>query len=502
MQLSKSDYLLYLKHPAWLWLKKNEPRRLPKPDAALQAVFDAGYLFESYAEKLFPGGIKLNWEGYQQYLDLPMRTNEAILSGAKTIFQGRLVAGEITCIFDVIQFVGKNTVDLFEIKSSTEVRTYHEHDLAFQTVVLEDCGYTVRNIAVVHVNKEYVRQGEVKAEEITHVDDVTKHVKARLKPTRENIAEALEVAKAKEMPNPSPAVCGLNCTNEWLDIYKDLKGIKNGDGSIFDIYHPKAELIAKLEEAGIEKLKDIPEDFEGLSDKQREQLVAIHKKQITINKVKIGKFLAKLEYPLYFLDYETLSSVVPYFDGHKPFQQVPFQYSLHIIEAPGAELKHVEYLHGENSDPTVPLSKSLQENIGTDGTVLVWWESFEKGRNDAMGQMLPEFRQFYRQLNARVVDLIEPFFKFYYVDARFGGSASIKDVLPVIAPDLSYKDLDIQEGNSAQRLWMEAVLDEKHPEHKEKILKDLWKYCKLDTLAMVRIWEFLEKLEPKQPTLL
>ena len=186
-----------------------------------------------------------------------------------------------------------------------------------------------------------------------------------------------------------------------------------------------------------------------------------------------------------------MSSVVPYFDGHRPYQDVPFQYSLHVMQSPGAEVQHYEYLHSDNSDPVEQLSKRLSQDIGPKGSVLVWWESFEKSRNDEMGEMLPKYKKFYQDVNDRVIDLIVPFFDSYYVDKRFGGSASIKDVLPVLAPKLSYKELGIQEGRAAQRDWMGAVLDGEHPDEKDKILSDLLKYCDLDTLAMVEIYKKL-----------
>jgi hypothetical protein len=275
-------------------------------------------------------------------------------------------------------------------------------------------------------------------------------------------------------------------------------GIKDGDGSIYDLYSPSAELILALEDAGIRNMLDVPNDFD-LGKKREWQLKAAKEDKLCIDEQKIKKFLSEIKYPIYFLDYETMMSVVPYFEGHKPYQQVPFQYSLHILEKPGSELKHVEYLHKENSCPVKQLSESLKENIETEGSVIVWNQAFEMGCNEDMAVMHPEFKEFYKNVNSRVVDLMVPFFNFWYVDKRFGGSASIKSVLPVLCPDLSYKDLDIPEGAAAQRLWMEAVLDGKRDGEKEKILKDLWDYCGLDTLAMVRIWEFLENLFEKEP---
>lgn len=495
MQITKSDYLLYLNHPAWFWLKKNDPKKLPKPDAALQAIFDAGYLFEAYAEKLFPDALKLNWDGFEEYRNLPKKTQEAIISGAKTIFQGRFETNEATCIIDVVDFKNKNTLDLYEIKSTSSVKSVHEHDLAFQTIVLEDSGYKVKKIAIITVNGKYVRSGEINPKDITTVTDVTEKVRKRIDSTRENIKKAIKVAKESTMPDPSPSKCGPSYTAEWINIYKSLKGIKKGDGSIYDIYSPSATLIGKLEEAGLKRMSDVPVDFLGLTDKQRWQIKATKKDKIFIDKERIKEFIDKVKYPIYFLDYETLSSVIPCFDGHRPYQQIPFQYSLHVIDGPGKNPRHFEYLHTKKSDPVGPLSESLSNNIGSGGTVLVWWESFEKGCNSAMGELQPKYKKFYESVNSRIIDLIEPFFNYYYVDKDFFGSSSIKDVLPVIVPELSYNNLEITDGSAAQRIWMETVLGKKNNSQKEKIFNDLLAYCNLDTLAMVRIWEFLQKIK-------
>lgn len=499
MQLTKSDFLLFLKHPCWLWLKKHNKSLLPPVDENTQAIFDSGFLFESYAEKLFPDGVKLKWDGYQDYLSLPKRTQEAIASGAKTIFQGRFEANDLTCICDVIEFTREKELNLYEIKSSTKPQTIHEHDLAFQTIVLRALGYQVKTASVVYVNKDYVRNGEVNPHELCMVADITLNVEKRIKATEEDIKRAQDLLEQKVMPDPSPKYCKHNSHYEWTGVYKTLMGIKKGDGSIYDLYSIKPEMVLKLEDLGITKISDIPNDFE-LDKKRAWQLRALKEDQVIIDQKKIDNFLAEIEYPIYFLDYETLSGVIPCFDGYKPYQQIPFQYSLHIIQEPGAEPKHYEYLHKESSDPIPELSKSLSEKIGPKGSVVVWYADFEKSCNETMGKLYPDFKEFYKDINERVVDLIIPFSNYYYVDKRFGGSASIKDVLPVLVPELSHKSLAISEGGSAQRLWMEAVLDGKREGQKEKILKDLWDYCELDTLAMVRIWEFLARLQAKKDT--
>lgn len=442
--------MLFLKHPAWLWVKKNDKSKIPPVDENTQAMFDNGHKFEPYAESLFPEGVTLGFSDYDEYLSLPQRTQDAIDRGDQVLFQPRFEWNEFTCISDIVSFVGEKEVDLYEIKASTSAKPEHEFDLAFQTAVLEGVGLTVRNIYVIHVNNQYVRRGEIEAEKITATTDVTDKVRAKGDLTAKYMPMALDVANSNTMPNPDPSLAKLGSKPEWLTIYEN-------------IFPPEPKIWSADTKPVI----------------QHEA---------------IKQFVGELKYPLYFLDYETLMNLVPYFDGQRPYQQVPFQYSLHILRSPDAELEWREYLHRDASDPARPLTEQLIKDVGTDGTVLVWYEAFEKSRNSELGEMFPEHKEAMEALNERVVDLIIPFKSKWYDDPRFEGSASIKKVLPVLCPELSYKTLGIQEGGSAQRLWMEAVLDGKRIDQKEQILADLLEYCKLDTLAMVEIFRVIQKL--------
>jgi len=488
MILSKSDYTLFLRHPAWAWLKKHDKGKLPPVSANLQAMFDAGYLFESYAEKLFPDGVRVGFKEYGEYLTQPTRTKKAIDDGAKTVFQGRFESNNLTCICDVVTKVDEKTLDLYEIKSSTEAKLIHEHDLAFQMVVLEACGYTVRNIKVLCVNNEYVRHGDIDINQLVSEEDITAVVKERRDDTKDHIGKAIRVLESPTIPDISPVHCGFDSLKEWLEIYRTLTSV--APGSIYDLCRLNVELIEELDERNIRLIKDIPEDIK-LKSQQLLQVQVTKTNTVKIEKAKIKDFLAKFTFPLYFLDYETLSSVVPLFDGQKAYQQVPFQYSLHVMETPGGELKHYGYLHNERTDPILPITASLQSHIGEMGTILVWYESFEKGRNVEMGCTNEMCFTFYEKVNKRILDLMTPFSQGWYADKDFLGSASIKHVLPVLIPELTYADLAIHEGSSAQRIWMETVLEGKHEKEREQILKDLEEYCKLDTFAMVRIYEKL-----------
>lgn len=491
MQLSKSDYTTYLKHPAWLWIKKHAKAMLPAVDPGLQAIFDAGHEFEQYAEALFPGGLTLGFTDYDEYLSLPARTTQALDEGVLTIFQGRFEYEQLTFICDIVHVVDEKEVDLIEIKSSTGAKPEHIVDLAFQMVVLEKCGYTVRNISVIHVNNQYVRDGAIDPKQITAQTDVTEAVKEKREFTLQKIDEALEVIALSECPDTSPLLADPAYFKEWLGIYKHMKKFK--PGSIYDLCQMDANTLQALQDAGISNMKDIPSNFV-LKPKQRLQVEALRMGKPTIHKDKINEFLDSLTYPLHFFDYETLASLVPYFDGMKPYAQYPFQYSLHILDSPDSELRHVEYLHRGNSNPAESVVAAMQSHFGKTGSVIAWNMGFEKGCNDTLAKFVPEAAEFLADINNRMVDLMTPFSSNWYVDADFCGSASIKSVLPVLVPELSYKTLDIQEGATAQRLWMEAALDGKRPNEKEKIFSDLIEYCKLDTLAMVEIYKKLREI--------
>jgi hypothetical protein len=490
--LSKSDYITYLKHPAWLWMKKHAKTLLPPIDAATQAIFDTGHEFEQYAESLFPGGVTLGFSDYDEYLSLPERTTRALDEGVLTIFQGRFEFEQLTFICDIIQVFEGKEVDLIEIKSSTSAKPEHILDLAFQMVVLEKCGYAVRNASVIHVNNQYVRNGTIDAKSITAKTDVTESVRAAQDFTLQKIDEALSVMALNECPDISPLYADSKSFGEWLEIYKHLKSPK--PGSIFDLCQMDAKTLQNLQTNNITLMKDIPADFV-LKPKQRLQVEALQQGHPTIQTDKIQEFINSFTYPLYFFDYETLGSLVPYFDGLRPYQQLPFQYSLHILDSPDAELRHVEFLHRDSSNPAEPLSKALMSHIGDTGTIITWNMGFEKSCNSLLGELLPEYSDFYAKLNDRIVDLMTPFSSNWYVEAGFCGSASIKNVLPVLVPELSHKLLDISDGCTAQRLWMEAILDGKRPDEKEKILSDLLDYCNLDTIAMVEIYNKLKDVK-------
>lgn len=501
MVISKSNYIEFLVHPAYLWLKKFDKNKLPPIDEATQDIFDAGNLFESYVEKLFTDAVKIGFDrkDFNTYNSMPRRTQEAIDSGANVILQGRLEANNTTCIFDVLKRVDGNTFDLIEIKSSSSAKPEHSYDLAFQKEVLEGAGLEIRNTSVIHYNGDYVRQGEIDVEELTIETDITDDVNSLQEVTKEQIKNAFHILDLPKCPDLSPRyinelqVVGTKWKDYWMDVFfyinKDIS-----DSSIYKLCRLDPELIGTLEDMEVEDIKDISEDIENLHPKQLTQIQTTKTGERIVDKEKINEFIEGFEYPLYFFDYETLASVIPMFDGTKPYQGYPFQYSLHILDAPDSELRHEEYLHAENSNPMPQLIEKMKKDFGDKGTILTWNMSYEKKCNERMAEIYPEHSEFLLELNERIDDLMIPFFKQWLVDKDFFGSASVKYVLPVMVPELSYKDLEVSDGMKARRTWTQTVLENKNTWNRDEILKNLSDYCTLDTYAMVRILEELKKI--------
>ena len=230
-----------------------------------------------------------------------------------------------------------------------------------------------------------------------------------------------------------------------------------------------------------------------LSPNQRRQVNIAQSQEIVIDAVALKEMTEGWQPPFYFLDYETINLVFPIHAGFAPYQQMVLQYSLHVVDTEGGVV-HYEFLITEKNDAPTLLLQELQKDIqADDGTVFVWNKSFERTRNEEMARLYPEFADFLKDVNDRMYDLEVPFKSGLYIHPDFKGKSSIKKVLPVLAPDLSYKNLSVQNGSMAFTQWHRLAFDDLSLAERSKIKQDLLEYCKMDTWAMVRIWEILKK---------
>lgn len=486
--LTKSDFIKFLQCYKYLWLYKNRKDLLSKDILPqLEKEFDEGYQVEDYAYLLFPDGMDAMDEDFKTAI---AKTKKLVNAKTPTVFQPTFCVGKLFCRSDIIVYDKKSGKwDLYEVKSSTNVKETHIFDLAFQKVCLEDFGIKVGKISVIHVNNKYVRHGEIDPKKLLKIKDVTEDVKQIAKETKEQIESAWKLLSQSTEPT---AKILKQCDNPYGCPFVDYCWKHVPEHSIYDIWFNEKKL-NKLLDMGVLKLKDVPEEMVTAA-RARRHYTAVKNNKIYIEKDNIKKEIGQLKYPLYFLDYETYSSAVPMFDGYKPYQCIIFQYSLHVQEKPGAKLKHYEFLWDKMSDPTNALSETLSKQIGPTGTTMAWSMSFERARNTEMGERNPKYKKFFEGVNNRMVDLIVSFRQGYYVDRRFQNSASLKNVLPVLVPKLSYKDLGIQEGMAASESWRVMVGPKTDRKKSKQIYDDLLKYCGNDTLAMVEILRVLREV--------
>ena len=435
MPVSKSDYMDFLRHPAWLWLKKHDPSKIPPIDPATEQRMAAGYDFEEYAEKMFPDATKIGFNSSAEYRTMLSRTAEAWKNGAQCVAQGMYQFGELTCITDVLE-ADSDGYTLTEIKSSNKAKPEHVTDLAFQRIVLEANGYDIRKCQVMHANPNYLRDGDIDPKKLTKVTDVTDQVEKILSKTKDDAANAVNVANLDSIPNIDPLLASTGAFADWLEIRKGLEP-KLPENSIYNLPKITHGIAKKLLGQNIETIDEI-QDASSLSHGTGKYWHALSRGYQHIDTVGLRKFIQSIKYPVYYLDYETSANAVPTWDKTSPHQQVPFQYSLHVQRSPNAEIEHFEYLHQDEGCPIDGLLLSLSEHIETEGTILVWSKRFEKKRNEEMALYSPQHANFLSTVNDCVIDLMDPFSDNIITDPAFLGSNSIKDVLPVMAPEFSY----------------------------------------------------------------
>jgi hypothetical protein len=481
--ISKTDYMRYLECPLYGWLAKNKPELVEQEETL---VMKQGNDVEALAHGLFKKGVevKAHYEAGSE------ETMELIKKGEPVIYQAQAMTDKFLARTDIL--VKKSDGwHLYEVKGSTGVKDKYIHDIKFQANAFRLAGIDLKGVNLIYVNNEYVfdKKKGLDLKKLLVVEDLTKDIMEGADAELKEMEEAYKVLTGKERPKPLSLKKKFDYGLTPLMEQEYYKGVP--EYSIYDIRGRFShEKLDELNKRGIVELKDIPAGFR-LNASQWRQINLTKKKGKDVDKKAIKAWLDKLKFPLYFLDYETIQLAIPFYDKTRPWQQIPLQYSLHVVDKPGEKAKHFEFLHTDKSSPFEPIAKTLREHIGDKGTVIAWNSQFEAGRDKEIGEMAPRYRDFMADMNRRMVD-IKLIFKAGYMDYRFNGSVSLKAVLPVLAPKLSYTDLEIQGGGGASEALVELVFG--NGRNKETIKKQLLEYCGRDSYAMVVLWEFLRRI--------
>ena len=481
--VSKSKFLWGSQCRKLLWYAYNAKDQIPQPDAAQQAIFDQGHEVGALAKSLYPGGIEVSAGAtdFEQVLRQSLEATKA----RKPLFEAGFVYNGGFARVDILNPVGKDEWDIIEVKSSTEVKDVNLIDLAFQAFVYNGAGLNIRRCFVMCVNREYVRRGAVDPKKFFKVVDVTKEVSGlsrEIEPQLEDMFSAIRRTQEPEIK------IGPHCSDPYPCPLQDKCWSFLPAGSVFDLYYGGKKCWRLLQD-GVVSLKDIPEDVD-LTDRQTIQRKVALTAQPHIDRKALASFLKRLKYPVSYLDFETFSTAIPLFDGLKPYQQVPFQFSLHRVATLGTAPEHHAFLADGCVDPRPEFLNRLRDNIGDKGTVIVYNEKFEKGVLAKLADAFPDHAGWIENVKHRVVDLLEPFQNFDFYHPEQHGSASIKSVLPVL-PGRSYADLEIKEGGQASLEYLRVHFGDVTEAERCKVRARLERYCGQDTEGMVWIVDAL-----------
>lgn len=483
--LSKSLFVRGLQCHKSLYLDRHHPELRTRPTPELEALWASGHEVGDFARMLFPGGVVVPYEGLSREEQLA-RTREEIDRGTKAIYEATFSHDDVFVKADII-VRNRGFWDLYEVKSSTSVKEHHWDDAAIQYYVLSGSGLPLHKAYLVHVNSSYVREGDIVPEELFVPQDITGIVKEKQASIPEELAE-MRAALRGTMPAVD---IGPHCHDPYPCDFMDHCWKHVPEASVFSL---RGRGIDRwdLYRQGVIRLEDVPLD--SLNRMQRMQVEYFLDRKSHADPVKIREFLGKVRYPACFLDFETFASAIPRFDGTRPYQQVPFQYSLHRIDGKGKEPKHFEYLAQPGMDPRQEIAEKLLCEIPEGACVLVYNMAFEKRVVRELGESIPTLRKRLNAVSGGMIDLMEPFQRRDIYHWRMNGSFSLKTVLPVLVPEMTYEDLAIRDGAMASEAYfaMEEIPD---PAERAKLRAALREYCRRDTLGLVRL---LEKMQAMQ----
>ncbi|MBR3334490.1 MAG: DUF2779 domain-containing protein [Clostridia bacterium] len=495
MYLSKSIYVRVWNCPKGAWIYKYHPEAVPQNESR-EARFRQGDEVGDLARGLFGPSVNVTAHREDGSLDLPRMiadTAAEMEKGTSVICEASFSFEGLYCAVDLLK-KEKGGWAIYEVKSSSDgLQDKYIADVSYQKYVLEHCGVKVTGVYLVCIDTSYVlgEDGVVDPFRFFKINNLWEQASRGAEETVPDVLELAEqTLECEEEPCLEPVEACVGCelfgycmrdlpTPNVFDLYRLQKK------KMIEYYNQGLVTYAELERAGVIK-----------NDKQLRQMdYQLHDKGIYAEKEPLREFLKGLTYPLYFLDFETVMPAVPFCVGTHPFAQIPFQYSLHYIEREGGELKHREFLAESGTDPRRAIAEALCRDIPADACVTAFNKRFECSRLKELAETFPDLSEHLLAIEGNVQDLLDPFQKGWYYRKEIGGSFSIKSVLPAICPDdpeLDYQALEgVHNGTEAMSVYPEIRF--MPPEKQEKARRNLLAYCKLDTLAMVKVWEELKR---------
>ena len=492
--ISKSRYTLYRQCPKALWLKTYKLEEAIVSDA-LQQRFEAGNVVGDLAMGLFGDFTEVTAYTPDGRLDLRKmveETRKCLDEGVDVICEASFFFNGGYCAVDILKKENGGYA-IYEVKSSTDAdKEVYAQDVAYQKYILENNGINVSGTYLVCINSDYVLNGELDIHELFQIQDISEAVANEYPLVKSQVEEAKKMlSNIDEEPNED---LDVHCHKPYDCAFWQYCSRHLPKQSVFNLYRLNFDKKIAHYQQGIITYEQLRE--EELNEKQRMQVECSLNDTIFINNVEIREFLNILSYPLYFLDFETIQPVIPEFQGTHPYQQIPFQYSLHYIEEPNGELKHKEFLGVSGEDPRRALAEQLCKDIPMNVCTTAYNKAFECTRLKELAETYPDLSEHLLNIRDHIIDLLVPFQSGWYYVPAMGGSFSIKSVLPALFPndpELDYHNLEGCVHNGGEAMNIFPKIKDMSPEDQQAARHSLLKYCELDTYAMVKVWEKLKE---------
>jgi predicted RecB family nuclease len=493
MKISKSKFMAGVQCLKRLYLQVHEPELATQPDGTIDAIIEQGNEVGLLARELFPGGIEVDSSGG---LGQAIRSTKELVANPEVpaIFEGAFEYQGVIVKTDILQRRNENHWRLVEVKSTADLKEHHLEDVAIQSYVLSRSGLKLASVWLAHVNREYVLEGEaVDPRQFFLLRNLTRRAQQLQPALTFQLRSQFRVLAMPEAPDlPTGPHCTHPVTCEFFD--RCNPPLPNDHVGYLPRLHASA--MEQLEELGVESVHDIPADFE-LSEIQRRACDTMQTGQPWFSAELKGEF-ESLKYPHYFMDFETVNPAIPRFRGMHPYDHLPFQWSVHVQTQPGAAPEHFEFLAMDGGDPRPVFIASLCEALGQHGNIVVYNEQFESQRLWELAGWLPEYTQRIRDIQRRLWDLLPVVRKQVYHPA-FGGSFSLKAVLPALVLEMTYEGMEVPNGQAAGVAWQAMIGGDCSEGERQSKRQALLDYCGQDTLALVRLLEALQTAAPPKP---
>jgi Domain of unknown function(DUF2779)/Domain of unknown function DUF83 len=482
--LSKSRFMAGRQCHKRLYLETYRPELAGSADESGDATFEMGHAVGALARNRYSGGTLIG-EGLD-WAEADRATRGALRDRAiPAIFEGALSFDRVRVRADILTRTRDRRFDLFEVKSTLDLKPEHEWDLAVQYYVLKGAGVPIRWARLMHLNREYVYSGgDYDLKRLFTFTNLTRLVDKR---RREVVAALKEMRRTLAAKSPPPISVGPQCSVPYACPFYDHCHQDEPDHSVAQLPRLGMRLREQLAELGIVAIPKIPRDFDGLSALQARVVEAV-RTATRFHDPAISRKLRKFKFPVHFLDFETFSPALPLYPGTRPYQVIPFQWSDHILNADGG-VTHREFLHCDRTDPRRSFAKELLDAVGTKGSIVAYG-AFEATRLRELGEHFRDLAPALERVRKRIVDLL-PLIRDHVYDPDFHGSFSLKSVLPALVPGLGYDGFEISNGNSASLAYAELQDARTTGGRTAELRNALLAYCGRDTEGLVELFQVL-----------